>query len=443
MPTIKREGCCNGLLPRGKEMLKVRRSARREDALRPLSLRFRGCDLEKEYRREIITEETRRWRFTSVVGAGMYAIFYLLDQQLLPDLLWLCLVIRFAVVCPALLLSFVLSFTGVGAKKKATIFLINGGLASLGIIAMIALAGPPANHIYYGGLLLCVLFYYLFLPGWLLPNLIAWTTFVAYEVVVFLYCDLTREFLIGSSYIFFFFNLSGMFGCYGLNRMERRAFLQRRTIKHQAQALQKALAVAEDERRLAESLAQTDPLTGAANRRSFFPLAEREWARHRRNGHSLSLLMFDIDHFKQFNDRHGHRAGDRVLRTVARSLLQTVRGTDTVCRYGGEEFAVLLPETGSEAAHALGCRILGAIEQSVVLHAGIPLGVTASLGIATAPATGMDSFDELLEQADKALYSAKKAGRNQLRRWTGTGTGTAASCEPVTKRFLEPSGFSP
>ncbi len=398
-------------------MIKAHLAARRDDALQPLSLRFRVRGLEKEYRREILAVETRRWRLTCVIGAAMYAIFYLLDRQLMPDLLWLCLTIRFALVCPALLLSLGLSFTDIGSKKRVIIFLANGALASLGIIAMIALAGPPADHLYYGGLLLCVLFYYLLLPGWLVPNLIAWATFVVYELVIFFYLDLSREILIGSSFIFFFFNLSGMFGCYLLNRMERRAFLQQRTIKSQAQVLEKALVVAEDERRLAESLAQTDPLTGVANRRSFFPEAEREWMRHRRKGRSLSLLMLDIDHFKEFNDLYGHRVGDQVLVLVAQVLRQQVRETDTVCRYGGEEFAVLLPETTSEEALVLARRILATVAETVFLHHGNPLGVTASLGAATAAVAEMASVDELLERADQALYTAKKSGRNQLRSW--------------------------
>lgn len=403
-----------------------------DNALRPLTLTFRSRELEGEFRKETSVFEVKRWRFTCVVGSAMYAIFYLLDRQIIPDLLWLCLVIRFGIVCPTLLVTFGLSFTEFGVKYINSIFLLGGGLASLGIITMIAYAGPPGNQIYYGGLLLCVLFYYLFVPGWFVPNIISWSTFIVYELVVLFWCDLPREFLIATSFIFFFFNLSGMFGCYLLTRMERIAFLQRRTIKSQALALQKALALAEDERRLAESLAQTDPLTGLANRRSFFVAAEREWARHLRNSKPLSLFMLDIDHFKQFNDTYGHRLGDSVLSEVALSLREALRTSDTLGRYGGEEFAVLLPETGREAALSLAKRILAAVRGTAIFHAGNRLGVTASIGVATGLAAETGSFDELLEQADRALYEAKNAGRNQLRIWhEASGLGDGDEYQPL------------
>jgi diguanylate cyclase len=404
----------------------------RDDALRPLTLTFRRRELEEEFQKEISASENKRWRFTCVVGAAMYAIFYLLDRQIIPDLLWLCLVFRFGIVCPTLLLAFGLSFTDFGVKNINSIFLVSGSLASLGIIFMIAYAGPPGNQIYYGGLLLCVLFYYLFVPGWLVPNIISWSTFIVYELVVLFLCDLPREFLIGTSFIFFFFNLSGMFGCYVLTRMERIAFLQRLTIKSQALALQKALTLAEDERRVAESLAQIDSLTGLANRRSFFVAAEREWAQHQRNSRPLSLFMLDIDHFKKFNDTYGHRLGDRVLGQVALSLREALRKSDTACRYGGEEFVVLLPETGSEAALSLAKRILASVQETSVFHDGNHLGITASIGVATGLTTAMDSFDDLLEQADRALYKAKNSGRNQLRIW-------GASCLGDEDVFLTPA----
>jgi diguanylate cyclase (GGDEF)-like protein len=159
-------------------------------------------------------------------------------------------------------------------------------------------------------------------------------------------------------------------------------------------------------------LAIRDPLTGCLNRRAFFVEFEGLWSGALRYGHSLSCLMVDIDHFKVINDTHGHAVGDRILQHVGELLRSLARKSDRVCRYGGEEFCILLPHVDLEEATAVAeryCREIGSRS-----FAGI--AVTASLGIS---AMGLEAREpaELLEQADKALYAAKKAGRNRLVRW--------------------------
>lgn len=166
-------------------------------------------------------------------------------------------------------------------------------------------------------------------------------------------------------------------------------------------------------RRDAESLARTDPLTSMANRRAFFETAETEILRARRYGQDLTLVMIDIDHFKSVNDRFGHETGDRVLKAVARSLNEGKRSVDTLGRIGGEEFALLLPETELASALSLVERLRLRVSQLRIDSEGEAIAVTASFGMMSA-STGAPTLNEMLMRADKALYRAKSSGRDRV-----------------------------
>lgn len=157
-----------------------------------------------------------------------------------------------------------------------------------------------------------------------------------------------------------------------------------------------------------------DGLTGLKNRRHFDELLCHERAVSQRTERPLSLLMFDIDHFKQFNDTFGHEAGDEALRIVGQVLGRYFRGSDTVCRYGGEEFAVLMPGASLAEARERAERLRLGIASERVMFEGRNLGcLTISAGVACWPES-IDEFEGLLRAADQALYSAKKTGRNQV-----------------------------
>ena len=162
-----------------------------------------------------------------------------------------------------------------------------------------------------------------------------------------------------------------------------------------------------------EQLAITDSLTGLFNRRFFFAFAENEIERSRRYNKNLSIIMMDIDHFKEVNDRFGHQVGDQVLKEIADICLSILRKVDVMCRYGGEEFAVLLPETEeSDAAHAAE-RMCTAISSSRLDSGNGPVSVTVSIGVAEMN-KARGSLEKLLAAADKALYTAKETGRNRV-----------------------------
>lgn len=167
-----------------------------------------------------------------------------------------------------------------------------------------------------------------------------------------------------------------------------------------------------------EQMAYRDPLTGARNFRFFSGRLPEELQRAKRYRHQLSLVMLDIDHFKKFNDTHGHTTGDAVLKGVAAVLAEEARNTDVVCRYGGEEMAVILPETDREGALRLAERFRRRIADRVFTDAEGrgSLNVTISVGVALfEPSITKRSI--LIERADEALYAAKHGGRNRVEVW--------------------------
>jgi diguanylate cyclase (GGDEF)-like protein len=161
-------------------------------------------------------------------------------------------------------------------------------------------------------------------------------------------------------------------------------------------------------------LAGHDGLTELFNHRQTREQLQREFERVSRYAGSLSLLMIDIDHFKAVNDRHGHPAGDVVLREVARVVSEAVRAVDIVGRYGGEEFVAILPQTDVEEARLLAERLRKAVEALAVPVGSASVHVTISTGIASYPAPNVDTSDELIREADRALYRAKQDGRNRV-----------------------------
>ncbi|GMR07748.1 MAG: PleD family two-component system response regulator [Gammaproteobacteria bacterium] len=191
-------------------------------------------------------------------------------------------------------------------------------------------------------------------------------------------------------------------------RMERdAAFYALREMQKQLEETNKKL----------EKLSHQDGLTGLANRRSFDEALERECKRAHRDGHELSLLMIDIDHFKLYNDTYGHQAGDDCIKYVANVLSDTAnRPADVAARYGGEEFSVILPSTPIEGAKTVAEKIRASVEEANIEHTASPDydQVTISVGIASlTPDDGICAKD-LISMSDKALYCSKEQGRNRV-----------------------------
>ncbi len=190
-----------------------------------------------------------------------------------------------------------------------------------------------------------------------------------------------------------------------------RAMLRKRELYVE---LEETVEELQDKNRLLGELAVIDDKTGLFNYRHFRNKLEQEWLRSERYGNPLSLVMLDLDDFKQLNDTLGHPAGDQALREFATLVTGGARATDICARYGGEEFAVLLPHTNGEMAANVAERIREAARQFVFVETDRPTRMTVSAGVATFPSPGIDSADALIRRADEALYRAKKTGKNRV-----------------------------
>jgi two-component system cell cycle response regulator len=161
-----------------------------------------------------------------------------------------------------------------------------------------------------------------------------------------------------------------------------------------------------------ETLAMTDQLTGLFNRRFFESVIEKEFSKTIRYDHPMSCLMIDIDHFKSMNDEYGHHTGDQVLKEISQLMKTCLREADTMARWGGEEFIVLLPETTKKNALQVASRLLTSV--SACKLSSFPGRITISIGLAGVPEPTIDTSEKLIAASDHALYQAKAGGRNRI-----------------------------
>jgi two-component system, cell cycle response regulator len=188
--------------------------------------------------------------------------------------------------------------------------------------------------------------------------------------------------------------------------------------------LQDKLIAAREELRFR---ATHDPLTGLANRAVILETLNREHSRQEREGGTFGIILADIDHFKQVNDRSGHLCGDNVLREIASTMKDSVRPYDTVGRYGGEEFLIIVPETDAQTTLRIAERIRRAVESRVIVGRESASRVTASFGVAASTDPVPVRPQTLLNLADEALYRAKSNGRNRCELSLGSSATTPAS----------------
>lgn len=383
-----------------------------------LNLRFKDNDLENQFVQEVVLNNLFTLRLVYLGGTFLYAIFFILDLFLLKDVLNYCIIVRFFIVCPLLLITYFIVGKPVYKKNWGLINIINGLVAGGGLVALISISPTPANHLYYGGLLLCCLFYYVFQPNQIKSNFLSWTIFGTYIFVSEKYTDVPVEILLNNIFIFFFFNIGAMFACYSMELTQRRDFINRCTIQDQSDRLYHALSDVDQQREKAERLSLLDPLTGLPNRRHFFSMLEKEVGHSDKARQEMGLMLVDIDYFKEVNDRYGHVYGDKILALVADIIADSVRKCDTPCRYGGEEFAILLPGACGDVVEKIGRRLMERIASADLLAEEERSGLTVSVGFVSLKAGEHVTAEDTIRRADQALYEAKRGGRNQLCMWS-------------------------
>ena len=248
---------------------------------------------------------------------------------------------------------------------------------------------------------LVVLTGYLIMPNQLRHRLLITVAFVGWPILAMLTSlravDATTFNLVCTTIILT--NLMGFVASTRFSKLRRSQFMVRVELERAHDTL--------------HVMASTDALTGLLNRRRFLEVAEEELERSRRYGRPLSIIGLDLDHFKDVNDRLGHAAGDAVLRTLGQVLRDEARRYDIAGRLGGEEFAIVLPETSIEDAIVLSERFRTQLSATTVVANGAALAVTASFGVAEVLPTDL-SVEDAMGRADQALYRAKRAGRDRV-----------------------------
>ena len=203
------------------------------------------------------------------------------------------------------------------------------------------------------------------------------------------------------------------------DRSRDELFYLKRSILTMAQELEALISQLQSEKGKLEELAYTDPLTGLSNRRLFLEEAKRMIEYSRRYGEPLSLLMMDIDNFKNINDEYGHDVGDLTLKKLAEVIKRNIRGSDIAARFGGEEFVVLLPRTDEKGAELVAERIRRDFKKDPVRVDDREITTTVSIGVAEIE--NGENLEELIKKADTALYRAKRTGKDKVVRFADTG----------------------
>ena len=267
------------------------------------------------------------------------------------------------------------------------------------------------------------------LLGWWITTIYTLASIVAIWYLAFLETKGLIEPVVGSAYrnsidltvVFILISLVVYFLIRSLTKAldnSQRELSERIRIESEREELIARLSKEVTERKLAQDelqkLARTDALTGLFNRRYFFEIAEKEFAESIRYGRPLSVIILDLDLFKEINDTYGHLVGDQALIHIGELLLKAIRTPDTAARYGGEEFVVLLPETESSQAMLFAERLRKLVDDSPTQNGNDSISLTASFGVAGYQTKDGETFDQLISKADQALYMAKGNGRNQV-----------------------------
>jgi len=385
--------------------------------INPLTLTFADRALEADFRADRRGQSPAPIRISLAASLVLYVLLGLLDWTLAREVYRSIWVFRYALVCPILGAMLVLSFAPFFRRFHSAILAVGAGAAAIGLILIVFTVQPSASGPYFLVLCLHLVFCCLFLEL-RFPVAVGLCVMLGavYGLVGFASAAGAAS-VPGESALLGVSAILGLAAGYGVDHSRRAEFLQRRKLDRQTYELNFAQEEAQQKRQEIDALTRLDGLTGLATRGHFFEIAQRDLERCRRYAHPLAVILLDLDHFKLVNDTFGHAIGDRVLQAVAGQILVNVREADTASRFGGEEFAVLLPETNREAAQQVGERLRGFVES---LRIDAPIGrlsVTVSAGIAATAAQETATLDDLLACADRALLAAKDAGRNRVTMW--------------------------
>ncbi|HEX7047417.1 MAG TPA: GGDEF domain-containing protein [Gammaproteobacteria bacterium] len=357
---------------------------------------FADAALERAFRRAVSRDMARGVRVGLLLAILLFAIFGVFDVLLGVEALAFTFTVRAAIISVAVLLLVTWS-TPFHREHRESLLFVFCLLATAAIAAIVAVVEPAVVDRYYVGFILVVMAGYLMLGirflGGTVIALLNIATYLAVEIVFHRVPDvgvLTNLMLLVSVAAI------AAIGAYSLGQQRRMAFLRRIQLERAAESSQR--------------IALHDVLTGLPNRRLFMEKLSQAMARDTRFEKHAAVLFLDLDDFKNVNDRYGHAAGDQVLQVVAERLSDCVRETDTVARFGGDEFVVLLEDLASPADVDIALARINETLPVPIVYNGDRLNVSASIGMALHPRDG-DTPEALLQAADEAMYRVKTPRR--------------------------------
>ncbi len=368
-------------------------------------LRFDQGWVEAEFLAIYRAQTVEGIRRTMKVVLVLQLAWSLVDWQIEPGAVRLLWPIRYGLVCPTLLGFLLLTRRRDFDRFRSVSLTAVSIILCVSAVAVTVVAGPAGHLFYFPGVILAT-FGCATSPGhrFRRSSTINLSMLLIYELAINCSGEASSRQVLANSTWLIWANLASMCTAYAIERQLRSDFLQKRIIRDQSDELQRAIRKVEESRKEVERISRTDPLTGLFNRRHFFGEGRRGEGR-------VAIVIFDVDHFKSINDRFGHSTGDRILKEIADRLRGSIRPDDVACRYGGEEFAILLPEAELRTAALIAERIRQAVESTPFDADTRPLNVTVSLGVAAVENRNA-GIESLIDRADKALYEAKNAGRN-------------------------------
>ena len=351
--------------------------------------------LEADFR-EAFNERMRpRLRYTMLAGALFIAVFGIKDVLTMPEAVWMwTLSIRLGLIVPSIVLIILFNRSSNAATMQFWMA-VGAAVALYGVMAMIGVSAKLHHPLPYEGLLLATFFIFFMLGLRLRMALFVSLPAVPIFLLMSIMLEHESSMMVGRSFYLLTGNAIGAIGLYLIEHLAREVWLTEQ---------------------LARFRAERDPLTLSFNRRALMSHLRLLWAQARRQRGTITAVMIDVDHFKQYNDSYGHLAGDECLRQITAALaLHLNRPLDMLGRYGGEEFLALLFGVQAEAVEQMAEQLRGTVEAMQLPHSGSVLGiVTVSVGAASGVPGDSDGESALLELADRALYAAKGKGRNQV-----------------------------
>jgi len=367
-------------------------------------------ELEKKFNDDYFIRILPVVRIALVLAFILYAVFGILDVFVSPETNHFTWMIRYVIVCPVILAVLIISYFKIFKKKMEILLSIVSISAGFGIIAMIVTARSiEGNLYYYAGLTLIIMWSYTFVRlKFINATVVSLIIIFAYEISIIYFGGIlsSRPLIIAfvsNNFFFISSNIIGMFVCYNMEIYTRRDFLQRLLILEHEKII-------EEEKNKLTLLSITDPLTKAYNRRYFIDALNSEISRMERYNGVFTIIMFDIDHFKEVNDTYGHDEGDEVLKGMVSMMQNRIRKNDVLARWGGEEFMILLSGMGLEDGIAFTGELLAGVRNLAFKLSG---KITASFGVTQSRPD--ETPDLVLKRVDELVYKAKNEGRDCIK----------------------------